>query len=60
MEYKSIEDLNICDAVRRLEEALRMKDPERIGIARAHLKNQLDLVKTTKLSLYQKHLDLLE
>ena len=60
MKYEPIDELNISDAARHLEDARRMNDQERIRIARTQLQNQLDLVKETKPNLYQKYLNLLE
>lgn len=60
MNYKSIEELNIIDALRHLNDARRMNEPERIRIARNHLRNQLDLVKEAKPDLYQRYSNQLE
>jgi len=55
MNYQSIQDLNVSDALRHLSDAERMNDPEKIQIARSHLQNQLNLVKDTNPDLYQKY-----
>lgn len=60
MTYKPIDELNISDAVRHLEDARRMNDQERIRVACTYLQRQLDLIKEAKPALYQKYLNLLE
>jgi len=54
MKYEPIEELNIRDAIRHLEDAHRMGGQEQIRIARTHLREQLDLIKEAKPDLYQR------
>ena len=48
MNYIPIDELNITDALRHLDDARRMNNPERIRIAHDDLKRQLDLVRKAK------------
>lgn len=60
MKYEPIDELNVSDAVRHLEDARRMNDQERIRTARTHLQHQLDLIKDAKPNLYEKYVNLLD
>lgn len=60
MKYEPIDELNIRDAIRHLEDARRMDVQEKIKIALTHLQEQLDLIKEAKPNLYQRYLKFLE
>jgi hypothetical protein len=60
MNYQPIERANVADAARHLEEARRRKDPDKIVIAVAILKERLALIKNSNLQLYAEFAHLLE
>jgi len=58
MKYEPIDELNLRDAVRHLDDARRMNNQQQIKIAVEQLSRQLDLVRVTSPDLYELYKDL--
>ena len=59
MQYQSIEELNLADAVRLLEDARRTSDIAKIERCKKHLRQQLECIQHYKPALYEKYVELL-